>query len=240
MRVELWWSWPRQQDLKSKYVVKGRRHWVGLCLQVQYRPEILSKPTLRTNAEQAASQALSMTMSCMRNSKHFCEHDFASTGAIAASCLHTRCLHTLSEEQALSHHACDSCQHTYVSVRYNTPAIFHTIFILQQIASSMHAAADQCRLDCLACRPARANTTPTCAAISHPVAYFCVHSFAVFIAPALSCLKCLATSSDKGSSGLGALSNACIEISTVRICSAGDHLSFRISRQMRPSLSMLG
>lgn len=28
--------------------------------------------------------------------------------------------------------------------------------------------------------------------------------------------------------------------STVRICSAGDHLSLRMSRQMRPSLSMLG
>lgn len=34
-----------------------------------------------------------------------------------------------------------------------------------------------------------------------------------------------ATSFAKGSSGLGALSNAWIESSTVRICRAGDHLS---------------
>ncbi len=27
---------------------------------------------------------------------------------------------------------------------------------------------------------------------------------------------------------------------TVRICNAGDHLSFKISRQIRPSLSILG
>lgn len=31
-----------------------------------------------------------------------------------------------------------------------------------------------------------------------------------------------------------------MESSTVRIWSAGDHLSLRMSRQMRPSLSMFG
>lgn len=39
-----------------------------------------------------------------------------------------------------------------------------------------------------------------------------------------------ATSFAKGSSGLGALSNAWIESSTVRICRAGDHLSGGMGR----------
>lgn len=66
----------------------------------------------------------------------------------------------------------------------------------------------------------------------------------------------LAVLTASGSSGLGAPSNACTlrlvvgnvstltwsvcqsAYSTVRICRAGDHLSFRISRQIRPSLSV--
>lgn len=38
---------------------------------------------------------------------------------------------------------------------------------------------------------------------------------------------CSATSFASGSSGLGALNNAWIDSSTVRICKAGDHLSVR-------------
>lgn len=45
------------------------------------------------------------------------------------------------------------------------------------------------------------------------------------MAPASLVFQFSATSFAKGSSGLGALSNAWIESSTVRICSAGDHLS---------------
>ena len=49
-----------------------------------------------------------------------------------------------------------------------------------------------------------------------------------------------ATSFASGSSGLGADSKAWMERRTVRICSAGLHLSFKMSRQMRPSRSMFG
>lgn len=72
------------------------------------------------------------------------------------------------------------------------------------------------------------------------MANFCVHSLAVASAAASSSFHALAIFSARGSSGLGADSNAWMERSTVRICSAGDHLSFRMSRQMRPRVSMLG
>ena len=49
-----------------------------------------------------------------------------------------------------------------------------------------------------------------------------------------------ATSLARGSSGLGADNKAWMESKTVLICSAGLHLSFRMSKQIRPSLSILG
>lgn len=67
-----------------------------------------------------------------------------------------------------------------------------------------------------------------------------VQSWASATAASSSSRHCLAMPSSSGSSGFGALSRACTEIKTVRICRAGDHLSFKMSRQMRPSLSMLG
>lgn len=51
------------------------------------------------------------------------------------------------------------------------------------------------------------------------------HPSPVFKASASLDFHCSATSLAKGSSGLGALSNAWIDSSTVRICRAGDHLS---------------
>lgn len=47
----------------------------------------------------------------------------------------------------------------------------------------------------------------------------------------------LALLTAKGSSGFGAPSRAWIDRRTVRICKAGDHLFFKISRQILPSLS---
>ena len=85
-------------------------------------------------------------------------------------------------------------------------------------------------------------------------AKFCVHSRLTRCASASFSLQCFATSVASGSSGLGALSSAWIDRSTVRICSAGDHFSvidqnvsifvislnipLSISRQIRPSLSI--
>ena len=92
--------------------------------------------------------------------------------------------------------------------------------------------------------------------ISQAFAYCLVHSLAVCIAAGSSSFQRCATSFASGSSGLGAPSSACIESRMVRICKAGDQLpgsliSFDASRriyvillstskQMRPSLSMLG
>ena len=53
--------------------------------------------------------------------------------------------------------------------------------------------------------------------------------FAVLIACCSFCFHSWATSFANGSSGLGAERSAWIERRTVRICNAGDHLSFRIS-----------
>jgi len=47
-------------------------------------------------------------------------------------------------------------------------------------------------------------------------------------------------SATKGSSGFGSESRLVILSSTLEIVSAGDHLSFRISRQMRPDELILG
>ena len=73
-----------------------------------------------------------------------------------------------------------------------------------------------------------------------PDAYIRVHSAAVRCAAASSRFHASATPLSKGSSGFGALSSAWIDNKTVRICKAGDHLSLRMSRQMRPNLSTFG
>lgn len=52
-----------------------------------------------------------------------------------------------------------------------------------------------------------------------------VGSSPVSMAWASLVFHCSATSLARGSSGFGALSNAWIDSSTVRICNAGDHLS---------------
>lgn len=105
-------------------------------------------------------------------------------------------------------------------------------------------------------------------AVPHALAYFCVHSRETRMASFSFSFQCDATSFARGSScvsdaprthsqrerpadkvartaseartGLGAERRAWIERRTVRIWRAGDHLSLRMSRQMRPSLSMLG
>ena len=75
---------------------------------------------------------------------------------------------------------------------------------------------------------------------NHSIAYVRVYCRAWSSAPALSFFHCAAALLFRGSSGSGALSKAWILNSTVRICSAGLHLSLRISRQIRPMRSMFG
>ena len=99
-------------------------------------------------------------------------------------------------------------------------------------------------------------THPLLAPDSSDLAYCLVHSLAVCIAAGSSSFQRCATSFASGSSGLGAPSSACIERRMVRICKAGDQLPgcgincnsskwgrdilLSTSKQMRPSLSMLG
>merc|ERR1719317_232910 len=73
-----------------------------------------------------------------------------------------------------------------------------------------------------------------------PIANFLVHSRAFFKASASFSFHSSATSLARGSSGLGAERRACMDSKTVLICSAGLHLSFKISKQILPSLSILG
>ena len=72
------------------------------------------------------------------------------------------------------------------------------------------------------------------------IAKLSVNSRARRIASASSFFQISATLLSSGSSGFGALINAWMLSSTVRICNAGLHLSFNISRQILPSLSTLG
>lgn len=67
-----------------------------------------------------------------------------------------------------------------------------------------------------------------------------VQSFALACAFGTLVFHTSAMSLAKGSSGLGIDISAWMDKSTCRICRAGLHLSFRMSKQMRPSLSMLG
>ena len=67
-----------------------------------------------------------------------------------------------------------------------------------------------------------------------------VNSLARFNASCSSFFHTSATLLSSGSSGLGALNRAWIDNKTVLICKAGLHLSFKISKQIRPSLSTFG
>jgi len=67
-----------------------------------------------------------------------------------------------------------------------------------------------------------------------------VNSLARFNASCSLLFHNSATLLSRGSSGLGALIKAWIDSKTVLICNAGLHLSFKISKQIRPSLSTLG
>lgn len=72
------------------------------------------------------------------------------------------------------------------------------------------------------------------------IAYFLVHSLAFRMASLSLIFQSSATSFANGSSGLGALSRAWIDSRTVRICRAGLHLSFKISKHILPNLSIFG
>ena len=74
----------------------------------------------------------------------------------------------------------------------------------------------------------------------YELANFRVHSAATLRALSSSSTQARATCSLRGSSGLGAERRAWMERRMVRIWRAGDHLSFNTSRQIRPTLSMLG
>ena len=65
-------------------------------------------------------------------------------------------------------------------------------------------------------------------------AYILVHCRAVAIALVSFAFQAAATSLANGSSGFGADNRPCTVSSTVRIVRAGVHLSFSVSRQMRP------
>lgn len=72
------------------------------------------------------------------------------------------------------------------------------------------------------------------------LAYCKVHSLAFLMAPAWSAFQASAISWSNGSSKFGKDIKAWIERRTDLICKAGDHLFFKISRQILPSLSMFG
>ena len=75
--------------------------------------------------------------------------------------------------------------------------------------------------------------------ISQFIPYLSVHSFAVLSCAFLSARKASAISGTRGSSGLGSSSKETSESKTFEIDSAGDQLSFKISRQMPPFALML-
>ena len=68
------------------------------------------------------------------------------------------------------------------------------------------------------------------------MAYLRVHSLAVASYLALSALYKCAISLTRGSSGLGSHNNEQIDSRTLLIVSAGDHWSFRMSKQIEPLL----
>lgn len=71
-------------------------------------------------------------------------------------------------------------------------------------------------------------------------AYIRVHSVAVLLNDSLSVLYWRAISGTSGSSGLGSVSKEHTESKTLEIVSAGDHWSFKISKQMPPLLLIFG
>ena len=72
------------------------------------------------------------------------------------------------------------------------------------------------------------------------MAYLRVHSRAVASYCALSDLYWLAMSGTRGSSGLASVNKELIERRTFETVSAGDHWSFRMSKQILPFELILG
>ncbi len=75
---------------------------------------------------------------------------------------------------------------------------------------------------------------------THYMAYFFVHSAAVFLYSSGFSLHTLAISGTRGSSGFGSSRRLHIDKRTLEMVSAGDHSFFKISRQMPPLELMLG
>jgi len=71
------------------------------------------------------------------------------------------------------------------------------------------------------------------------MAYLVVHSRAVVSCSSLFDLNFSAISGTSGSSGFGSVSREQIDSSTFEMVSAGDHWSFRMSKQMPPFELML-
>ena len=101
-----------------------------------------------------------------------------------------------------------------------------------------HANSPTCSREYAGPFPSPVHYLPSAAAAAVLVlgfsgmAYFSVHSRAVARAASSSASHFSATLLSRGSSGLGELMRAWMDSSTVRICSTGDHLSLRMSRQM--------
>ena len=72
------------------------------------------------------------------------------------------------------------------------------------------------------------------------MAYLRVHSLADASYFTLSVLYSCAMLGTSGSSGLGSVSSDEIDSSTLEMVSAGDHCSFKMSRQMDPFELMFG
>ena len=72
------------------------------------------------------------------------------------------------------------------------------------------------------------------------IAYFLVHSLACCSYFGLSFIYIVAIYGTNGSSGLGSVNKDEIERSTFEIVRAGDHVSFKMSRQIDPLALMLG
>ncbi len=72
------------------------------------------------------------------------------------------------------------------------------------------------------------------------IAYFLVHSLALVSNFGLSVLNRCAISGTNGSSGFASVKRELIESNTFEIVNAGDHYSFKISKQIEPFELMFG
>lgn len=134
---------------------------------------------------------------------------------------------------------------SFLSNRFGLIIFFFFLFFLCPVNSNVdsigvhfvdHIQTHRLSSSILQCCPRRAWSM---LGVMMP-AYRLVHARAVSMALLSFFFHCSATSFARGSSGLGALNNAWIDSNTVRICRAGDHLSFKMSKHILPSLSTLG